>query len=433
MSKLMEKEPSEENVELMRGLDNRMRELELREEAFWHQLSRQNWIKYGDQNSRFFHTKANQRRERNSIDHIRDEAGNVYDDEDETTEEGVRKIIGDGESTKIWSDPWVPDMPNSMVQPLSNQNQENRPVSVYELVENGCWNEELSKGLFTEECIQAIKKIPLPCFPESDRWAWLLGKGGAFSESKRIWYVSPLRLVLDDINISSLLGWVDFQMTKKVEDGWWELFWCLAWGIWVRRNKWVFEAKKTEVNEVVQRAVSLVGEFDLANVDAGENFVSNAAPSVWTPPCEGVYKINSDAAIFGSGRVGFGTIMRDFSGDVMVAACDWVEGDNEIEVAEALGARFALQIAVEAGLSRVVLEVENVKLFSHLKNNTYENSYFGTIVQDVRTLERSCSSVEYSNVRREGNKVAHHLANLSLSFDAMRVWIEEVPPEIFPF
>ncbi|KAL2943142.1 hypothetical protein RDABS01_031490 [Bienertia sinuspersici] len=191
MSKLMEKEPSEENVELMRGLDNRMCELELREEAFWHQRSRQNWIKYGNQNSRFFHTKANQRRERNSIDHIRDEAGNVYDDEDETTEsicsakdllqEGVRKIIGDGASTKIWSDPWVPDMPNSMVQPLSNQNQENRPVSVYELVENGCWYEELLKGLFTEECIQAIKKIPLPRFPESDRWAWVLGKGGAFS------------------------------------------------------------------------------------------------------------------------------------------------------------------------------------------------------------------------------------------------------------
>ncbi|KAL2943144.1 tRNA pseudouridine(38/39) synthase [Bienertia sinuspersici] len=259
MSKLMEKEPSEENVELMRGLDNRMH----------------------------FSTQKRTNEEKGIVLITFEMRRAVYDDEDETTE-----------------------------------------------------------------------------------------------ESKRIWYVSPLRLVLDDINISSLLGWVDFQMTKKVEDGWWELFWCLAWGIWVRRNKWVFEAKKTEVNEVVQRAVSLVGEFDLANVDAGENFV---------------------------------------------------EGDNEIEVAEALGARFALQIAVEAGLSRVVLEVENVKLFSHLKNNTYENSYFGTIVQDVRTLERSCSSVEYSNVGREGNKVAHHLANLSLSFDAMRVWIEEVHPEIFPF
>ena len=33
----------------------------LKEEMFWHQSSRVNWLKYGDQNTRFFHLSAIQR------------------------------------------------------------------------------------------------------------------------------------------------------------------------------------------------------------------------------------------------------------------------------------------------------------------------------------------------------------------------------------
>ena len=46
-----------------------------KEEIFWHQRSRINWLREGDKNTRFFHDKASQRRQRNWITGLFDENG----------------------------------------------------------------------------------------------------------------------------------------------------------------------------------------------------------------------------------------------------------------------------------------------------------------------------------------------------------------------
>lgn len=55
------------------------------------------------------------------------------------------------------------------------------------------------------------------------------------------------------------------------------------------------------------------------------------------------------------GKLGFGGIVRDEVGEVMLATCAMHEGECGVDIAEALAARHAMKTAVEAGLCNVVL------------------------------------------------------------------------------
>lgn len=52
------------------------------EEKFWKIRSREDWLKWGDRNIKWFHNKANQRRKRNEIVRIRDDGGIWEEDMD---------------------------------------------------------------------------------------------------------------------------------------------------------------------------------------------------------------------------------------------------------------------------------------------------------------------------------------------------------------
>ena len=83
MNELIAQDPTENNRAEMQRLDNEIDELEHREEVYWAQRSRQNWLRDGDQNTAFFHRKANQRRSRNTIKGVKDDGGVWRSDEAE--------------------------------------------------------------------------------------------------------------------------------------------------------------------------------------------------------------------------------------------------------------------------------------------------------------------------------------------------------------
>ena len=187
------------------------------------------------------------------------------------------------------------------------------------------------------------------------------------------------------------------------------------------------------MREVIDRATQKALEFRSANESSCASTKEGGERKGWKKPNDGVFKVNTDAAVFSEGRIGYGAVVRGTLGDVRMACCGVREGLVEADVAEALAARFALRIAWEAGFRKVVLESDCLKLISHLRTSKLETSSFGNMIQDILVFSESFISVSFNHVCRDGNKVAHNLAQLSRSCNDIRIWMEEVPPEVEPF
>ncbi|KAL2943845.1 hypothetical protein RDABS01_032192 [Bienertia sinuspersici] len=86
---------------------------------------------------------------------------------------------------------------------------------------------------------------------------------------------------------------------------------------------------------------------------------------------------------------------------------------------------------MEAGLQSLVVEMDCLNLYKQLQQGKSDNSSFGMIVRDILMLASKCNLVTFSHVSRKENTMAHKLAQISRNYDGFRVWLEEVPMEVF--
>ena len=89
----------------------------------------------------------------------------------------------------------------------------------------------------------------------------------------------------------------------------------------------------------------------------------------WKPPTGQLYKLNFDAAVFENGS-GIGAVIRNATGEVMAAlsARGATVGDNE--EAEALSCRKAMEFAIDAGFSELMVEGDNVMVISAVSSSS---------------------------------------------------------------
>lgn len=173
--------------------------------------------------------------------------------------------------------------------------------------------------------------------------------------------------------------------------------------------------------EIVSKAVRGALEFTLKDEKKKGRVRGEIAEVRWCAPTGDVYKLNTDASMIKGKGIGMGGVVRDSDGEVMMATCCGLEGITNVEVAEALSARHGLQIAVETGLRRLIMEVDSKKLFNYLQGRVYEMSLFGKIVADILEYANHCSFINFAHVKRQGNKVAHLLAQMCKSAMELRV------------
>ncbi|XP_057432151.1 uncharacterized protein LOC130724903 [Lotus japonicus] len=157
-----------------------------------------------------------------------------------------------------------------------------------------------------------------------------------------------------------------------------------------------------------------------------------AFPARWRRPGPGIIKCNFDAFFLVDGPAGMGMVARNSEGEVMAAACSYPLSIISPLLAEAVSMRWSMQLTIDLGFRRILLETDCLQLFKAWKAKEAGRSYLSSIISDCRFLVSAFDYVNLSFVRRTGNTVADFLARNAATYAGF-VWVEEVPDAALPF
>ncbi|XP_074302520.1 uncharacterized protein LOC141634127 [Silene latifolia] len=198
-------------------------------------------------------------------------------------------------------------------------------------------------------------------------------------------------------------------------------------------NARIFEKEDRVCPEVVVMGFTrLVSDYQ-GYVEAGlmtatDRVGEGIGGDVWTPPENGVIKINSDAAIIGDAEVGLGVVGRDSNGEMVLVASKRCRAGWSVKMAEAKAVLFGMEIAKRLELSSIIVETDALNVIHVVKKNGIGRSMFDLCIKDVCELANSLDCRGVVHVKRGGNTVAHLTARLcSVEGDEL-VHVIDFPP-----
>ena len=149
----------------------------------------------------------------------------------------------------------------------------------------------------------------------------------------------------------------------------------------------------------------------------------------WQPPPETFFKLNFDGACFDEGAAsGYGAVIRNEKGDVMAALAVRGGAVHDSEEVEVMACRKALEFAIDAGFTEIVLEGDNALVMKMITQAQPDLSRLGLIYEDIWCLAAGFRSISYNCIRHSANGVAHSLARFARLLDNDIVWLEVDPP-----
>ena len=145
-----------------------------------------------------------------------------------------------------------------------------------------------------------------------------------------------------------------------------ELFSITAWLLWNRRNAKHFGRPIHPLTKIYSMAGTLLQDF-LATQSEPPTIPDPIILQQWRPPENNSYKVNFDAATFGStNSTGIGVIVRDCAGEVIGALSLLMSMPQSVAAVEALACRQSVKFAAKIGLTRVVIEGDSTVIINVL-------------------------------------------------------------------
>ncbi|KAL0012077.1 hypothetical protein SO802_007185 [Lithocarpus litseifolius] len=137
----------------------------------------------------------------------------------------------------------------------------------------------------------------------------------------------------------------------------------------------------------------------------------------------------TQAWLIWSQQLGMVQLFEMKKGEVMAAMTASGPDVHTSDEAELLACRRAIEFAVDAGFSRLVIEGDNSNAIHAISSSEENTSLYGNVVEDIRLLIRGLLWSNLCCIRRGGNRVAYALAQHARhALDEDLYWVEESPP-----
>ncbi|CAL8137223.1 unnamed protein product [Prunus armeniaca] len=209
----------------------------------------------------------------------------------------------------------------------------------------------------------------------------------------------------------------------------------MCWYIWKMRCKMAIESHPLSPMAVIYESQAACRSYlnaqALKNATRRSPVLVAQPPQFWSPPANGVVKINVDASWKPELHLaGIGVVLRDSSGAFPVGLACSVEAECTIE-AETLAIMEGCNFAIQQGHTRVVIESDSKEAISCLNRSIPRGRW--QLYPILRSIRNSCSTFRDCNwswVPRTVNLAADHLAKLALSRMSLSIWVNRPPSSL---
>lgn len=238
--------------------------------------------------------------------------------------------------------------------------------------------------------------------------------------TRPVWFGLSLGITPEFHHISSLHEWledrlVDFNNLPDQKDLAFTTVCCALWGIWLSRNKFLFEGTKPDprstliqIRNMIDECSSMIPEKRRPHPSSTRNFVP------WRPPLPGVIKLNVDASYSQlSGYACAGIVGRNHKGEIVTGLTKKMFASSPL-TAESLALREAISLAANLQLDQICLESDCLDLIRACRGE-FQQGEIMQLLQDIWFLKGSFRRCGFTWVARSGNMLAHTIAKLEHS------------------
>ena len=131
------------------------------------------------------------------------------------------------------------------------------------------------------------------------------------------------------------------------------------------------------------RAINFVKSFREHHEDCLSGTLNPTAAMSWKPPVIGHVKLNFDGACLGGKLWGWGFVVRNHDGDIILARAKHGDGFPGALVEEARACLFSLENTYNMGIKNITIEGDCLSLIEMLRSDSVHKNVTGYFVSDI--------------------------------------------------